>query len=112
MKHKLSKQLLEKVPHITNTAPYSVHRTDFSGRESYSLYLHFHPEYELLYLAEGSLEITIQNQNYIINKGEALFIPPNMLHYGISNSQNGTFYAIVFSEHIIKHYRIMFCKML
>lgn len=101
MKSEPTQKLLEKIPHITNTSPYSIHRTDFAQQNSQVLYLHFHPEYELLYLSEGSLEVTIHNSTFLLHAGEALFIPPNMLHYGISNSQNGTFYALVFSEHIL-----------
>lgn len=101
MPQKLSKQLLEKVPHITHTAPYSIHRTDFTDETDYSLYLHFHPEYELLYLEKGMLEVTIQNHSYTVKAGEALFIPPNVLHCATALSSNGTFYAVVFSENIL-----------
>ena len=101
MKASASRQLLEKVPHITNTSPYSIHRTDFVQQDSPALYLHFHPEYELLYLAEGSLEITIGHITFPLNAGEALFIPPNLLHHGTALSSKGTFYAVVFSEDIL-----------
>ena len=96
-----SKKLLEKVPHITNTAPYSLHRTDFTDREAYALYLHFHPEYELLYLTEGTLEVTINHSTYLLQAGEAMFIPPNLLHCATARSGKGTFYAVVFSENIL-----------
>lgn len=101
MKSNTSKNLLEKVPHITNTSPYSIHRTDFVQQDSYALYLHFHPEYELLYLTEGTLEVTINHSAYTLTAGEALFIPPNLLHNAISLSPKGTFYAVVFSEDIL-----------
>lgn len=101
MKQTTSKQLLEKIPHITNTAPYSLHRTDFTNRETYSLYLHFHPEYELFYLAEGALELNIHNSLHRLNAGEALFIPPNLLHSATALSSTGTFYAVVFSENLL-----------
>jgi len=96
-----SKQLLEKVPHITNTSPYSIHRTDFVRQDSPALYLHFHPEYELLYLSEGTLEISIGSDTCTLATGEALFIPPNLLHHGTALSDKGTFYAVVFSEDIL-----------
>ena len=101
MKTTITKRLLEKVPHITNISPYSVHRTDFTNQEETALYLHFHPEYELLYLAEGTLEITVNHCIYILNAGDALFIPPNLLHHATALSPAGTFYAVVFSENIL-----------
>lgn len=96
-----NRQLLEKIPHITNASPYSVHCTHFTNNDSYSLYLHFHPEYEFLYLEEGSLEITVQQSVHTISAGEALFIPPNLLHSATALSAKGTFYAVVFSEQIL-----------
>lgn len=97
----ISKTLLEKVPHITNTSPYSIHRTDFTNRGEAALYLHFHPEYELLYLAEGVLEVSINHCTYTLFAGEAIFIPPNLLHSATALSPVGTFYAVVFSENIL-----------
>lgn len=101
MKNPPSRQLLEKIPHITNSAPYSLHRTDFMDMDAYSLYLHFHPEYELLYLAEGAMEVTINSCTHRLAAGEALFIPPNLLHSATALSGTGTFYAVVFSEHLL-----------
>ena len=101
MNKNTTRQLLEKIPHITNTAPYSIHRTDFVQQDSYALYLHFHPEYELLYLTEGTLEISIGHTTCTLHTGEALFIPPNLLHHGTALSSRGTFYAVVFSEDIL-----------
>ncbi len=96
-----SNHLHEKIPHITNAAPYSLHRTDFTDKNIPTLYLHFHPEYELLYLAEGALELIVQNQTYSLTAGEALFIPPGLLHSANALSSTGTFYAVVFSENIL-----------
>ena len=94
------KELLERIPHITNSSPYSIHKTDFTKENPPALYLHFHPEIEFLYLQEGSLEVVIHNTSYRLQKGEALFIPPNLLHTAHALSESGTFYAIVFSEEL------------
>lgn len=96
-----SKHLLEKIPHITNANPYSLHSTVFSKDSLPALYLHFHPEYEFLYLAEGALEIIIHNTSYILQEGDAIFIPPSLLHSAYAISNQGVFYAVVFSEEFL-----------
>lgn len=101
MNRKANKLLLEKVPHITNASPYSLHQTTFTNTTVPALYLHFHHEYEFLYLAEGTLELIIHNNTYVLHEGEAIFIPPNLLHSAIALSASGTFYAVVFSEELL-----------
>lgn len=103
MNSEKQKELLERIPHITNSSPYSIHKTDFTKENLPALYLHFHPEIEFLYLQEGSLEVVIHNTSYRLQKGEALFIPPNLLHTAHALSESGTFYAIVFSEELFTH---------
>ncbi len=101
MKNEETKQLLEKIPHITNASPYSLHKTSFSEASVPALYLHFHHEHEFLYLAEGALELIIHNNSYTLHKGEAIFIPSNLLHSANAISPQGTFYAVVFSEELL-----------
>ncbi len=101
MQNTETKQLLEKIPHITHASPYSLHRTAFDNTSVPALYLHFHHEYEFLYLAEGTLEIFIHNTSYTLHKGEAIFIPPNLLHSANAVSTSGIFYAVVFSEELL-----------
>ena len=41
---------------------------------------HLHSAVELIYLLEGSLEVTVQNQTKRIRKDEAALIFPDMVH--------------------------------
>ncbi len=102
----------EKVPHITNATAYSLHRTDFTSDTEPALYLHFHPEYELLYVTDGALCITVQAQNYSLKSGEALFIPPRLLHSATALTETGTFYAVVFSDTVLNTSREHFAAQL
>lgn len=95
------RHLLERIPHITNAKPYSLHKTVFSKDALPALYLHFHPEYEFLYLAEGTLEVLIHNTSYTLHEGDAIFIPPTLLHSANAISNQGVFYALVFSEEFL-----------
>ncbi len=101
MPPEINRQLLEKIPHITNANPYSLHKTEFANDTLPALYLHFHPEYEFLYLEEGTLEILIHNTAYVLQKGEAIFIPSNLLHSANAISHQGIFHAVVFSEEFL-----------
>lgn len=49
----------------------------------YIMAFHWHPECELIRVLEGSFEITVASQNYLLTKGSVLFIPNNAVHGGI-----------------------------
>lgn len=91
---------LEKVSHITNTSPYSIYKIGFLQEEA--LYLHWHPDFELYYLEEGDLDFCIEDIHIPLKAGEAVFIPPNLLHRAdCANLRGGLFRALVFSPDFI-----------
>ncbi len=91
-------ELFEPVPHITRTRPYAVHESFFSPHAAPALYLHWHPEMEFLYMAEGCLELVIEDRKLPLRPGEAVFIPPNLLHTArCAGEEGGCFRALVFS---------------
>ncbi|MCR5690596.1 MAG: AraC family transcriptional regulator, partial [Eubacterium sp.] len=94
---------LEQVSHITKAQPYAIYRTIFLPENSQALYRHIHPEFEFFYLESGKLEFYIEETQYILEAGEGIFVPGNLLHYAhCASSEGGVFYAIVFSpEYII-----------
>ena len=93
---------LEKISHITEAKPYSLHKIVFSPENPQALYQHIHPEMEFFYLESGTLDFYIEDTKYSLCAGDAIFIPPNLLHYAIcSSSERGVFRAIVFSPDFI-----------
>lgn len=93
---------LEKVTHLTGDKSYSLYRIAFSGAFPQALYLHMHPEAEFLYLESGRLDFYIEDQNYILEAGDAVFIPPNLLHYAnTAEDTSGVFHALVFSPEFV-----------
>lgn len=93
---------LEGITHITGTKPYSVHKTIFSSTNQQALYLHLHPEMELFYLESGSLDFFIEDTTYSMKAGDAIFIPPNLLHYAnCTSTSDGVFRALVFSPDFV-----------
>lgn len=93
---------LEDVSHNTRTSPYSLYKINFTPEFEPVLYLHWHPEAELYYLKDGELDFVIEDISYHMKAGEAVFVPPNLLHTARSSaSGNGTFWALVFSTDLV-----------
>lgn len=47
---------------------------------------HYHPSFEIYYLVEGERIYFVKDQSYIVNKGDFVFIPPNIIHKTLSSS--------------------------
>lgn len=100
--HKNTPFTREKLAHITRTEPYSLYKTEFTETSEMILYLHWHPEVEFFYLEEGELHFFIEDTCYHMHAGDAIFLPPNLLHHAFSvNNQAGVFFALVFSTDLI-----------
>lgn len=91
-------QYLEGIAHVTRTSPYSIHKISFSRRKSPALYMHLHPEMELLYLEKGELVFQIEGEDFAVREGDAVFIPANLLHMAKAVSADGLFRALVFAS--------------
>lgn len=92
--------LREGVAHHTKARPYSIHKSMFSGEGERALYMHWHPEFELCYLESGSLEFMVEDICYPVREGEAIFVPPGLLHWA-RGAQAGSFWALVFSSELV-----------
>lgn len=73
--------LLENVNHETAARPFSIHRTFVGEDNGNALYLHCHPEAEFFYLEEGEISFFIEEQSYVLRAGDAMFVPPNLVHH-------------------------------
>lgn len=93
---------LESIPHITKDLPYSAHTCQYGTSPEEVIYLHWHPEAEFLYLVQGSLSVMAEQEEVILNQGDAVFIPPNRLHRARNRSQSpGSYQAFVLSPTLI-----------
>lgn len=94
--------LRESISHTTDSAPYSIHHTAVPASAEPALYLHWHNELEYLYLTEGTLSFQIEDRFFMLHAGEAIFIPPGLLHTA-KNAGNTdiSFYALVFSADLL-----------
>lgn len=103
-KQKLPK---ETIIHLTNNLPFSIHHTVVESGEKSALYLHCHPEAEFFYLASGQVRFFVENRSYDLEAGDAVFIPPSLLHSAETLTPSGSstdFHALVFSMELLEQY--------
>lgn len=62
---------------------------------------HHHDWYELYYITEGSVMYRMKHNNYFIEQGSWIFIPPKTNHKSIYSSTNNTRYLFNFSKDYI-----------
>lgn len=111
MPNSRSSTLLERISHMTQSRPFSIHHIHVSAGEELILYLHWHSEAEFFFVQAGETVFHIEDQQYALKAGEAIFIPGNLLHKATSLNGSGCeFYAVVFStsflleSHTHSHY--------
>ncbi len=68
--------------------------------ENLSFYEHMHNSFELFVVSEGESTVSIDNNNYILHKGEAVLIFPNQQHSFLSKKSKHTYW--IFSQELIK----------
>ncbi len=97
-----NQSLYEDITHRTDSAPYSIHRTEVAPDCEPALYLHWHNEMEFLLLTQGSLLFHIEDRNFTLEAGDSIFIPPGLLHYAEHNSHESIiFFAFVLSPEFV-----------
>lgn len=104
---------LESVLHITDSQPYAIYHASFAPGESPVLLLHWHPEAEFFYLEAGELTFYIEQDEFFLTAGDALFIPPRLLHTAHATSTSGgQLRALVFSTQLVASTSdtVAFCK--
>lgn len=57
---------------------------------------HFHEETEIVYVLDGNLNITIENESFVLKKGEIYIITPRLIHNLYSYENNKTFVMKLF----------------
>lgn len=101
---------------------YSVDKTDSSGRElltygtsdfpiaffdddltKVKVPWHWHDEFEIIIITEGSVCVQIANSSFILNKGEGYFLNSGILHSAKLLSPGGHQRALIFSPEIAAH---------
>ncbi len=91
------KEYEEKQQHGTAELPVSVHKMSYPPGTDVIFYLHWHQEFEVLVVTEGQMEFIIEDRQYILQKGEGVFINSNLLHSAKAiDGQACSFFAVDF----------------
>ena len=88
-------ELKENKPHGTKDDPFSTYHIENAGR-SFQIPVHWHDEFEIIYVRSGFLAVSISGESYIGKTGEAFVVSPGNLH--LMGSQSGTvdYYTFLF----------------
>lgn len=64
---------------------------------------HYCSNYELLYMADGKMRFGLENKEYIIKKGDIVFIDYEEIHYLLPTEQNDRFHycPVCFSDSVL-----------
>ncbi|HIU75720.1 MAG TPA: helix-turn-helix domain-containing protein [Candidatus Pelethocola excrementipullorum] len=74
--------------------------------ENISFPAHLHRSVELLFVIEGALEVTVQDQTMILNSGGIALIFPDMLHSYQTDAANKVFLCIFNPEYVGDYYNL------
>lgn len=102
----------ENYLHKTQSRPFSLHHIH-APHDMQTLYLHCHSEIELFYLVSGKINFFIEDKSYTLNSGDAIMVPPNLLHYAdkrYRDTKDVEFYAIVFSTDMLAEILPSYCE--
>ena len=88
-------ELKENKPHGTKDDPFSTYHIENAGR-SFQIPVHWHDEFEIIYVRSGFLTVSISGESYIGKTGDAFVVSPGNLH--LMGSQTGTvdYYTFLF----------------
>ena len=88
-------ELKENKPHGTKDDPFSTYHIENAGR-SFQIPVHWHDEFEIIYVRSGFLTVSISGESSIGKTGEAFVVSPGNLH--LMGSQSGTvdYYTFLF----------------
>ncbi len=88
-------ELKENRPHGTKAYPYD---QSYIHKISHTLQfpVHWHHEFEIIYIAQGSLDISISEQLYQGTSGDIYFVNSKELHFMGSADRNVAYYTMLF----------------
>ena len=88
-------ELKENKPHGTKDDPFSTYHIKNAGR-SFQIPVHWHDEFEIIYVKSGSLLVSISGENYIGKPGDAFVVSPGNLHFMGSQTGNVDYFTFLF----------------
>lgn len=88
-------ELKENKPHGTKDDPFSTYHIENVGR-SFQIPVHWHDEFEIIYVRSGFLTVSISGESYIGKTGDAFVVSPGNLHLMGSDTGIVDYYTFLF----------------
>lgn len=98
--NKIANNLYELRRHGNQEFPFAIYKNHFIKKRLQYISLHWHPEIEIIYIDNGSLELMINEKKYILKKNDAMLVNPYELH-GMTMLEECIWYATVFNPRLI-----------
>ena len=91
----------EAIKHGTIMLPYSIYRT-YIPRVFTDFPMHWHEEIEIIYVMSGKALYTVDFEQYVLDEGDILIIPPTALHsFKQYESCDFFAYSILFDQKMV-----------
>ena len=88
-------ELKENKPHGTKDDPFSIYYIA-NAKRSFQIPIHWHDEFEIIYVKSGFLTVSISGENYIGKPGDAFVVSPGNLHFMGSQTGNVDYFTFLF----------------
>ena len=88
-------ELKENKPHGTKDDPFSIYHIA-NVKRSFQIPVHWHDEFEIIYVKSGFLTVSISGENYIEKPGDAFVVSPGNLHFMGSQTGNVDYFTFLF----------------
>ena len=88
-------ELKENKPHGTKDNPFSIYHIA-NVKRSFQIPVHWHDEFEIIYVKSGFLTVSISGENYIGKPGDAFVVSPGNLHFMGSQTGNVDYFTFLF----------------
>lgn len=98
--NKIANNLYELRHHGNQEFPFAIYKNHFIKKRLQYISLHWHPEIEIIYIDNGSLELMVNEKKYILKKNDAMLVNPYELH-GMAMLEECIWYATVFNPRLI-----------
>ena len=88
-------ELKENKPHGTKDNPFSIYHIA-NAKRSFQIPIHWHDEFEIIYVKSGFLTVSISGENYIGKPGDAFVVSPGNLHFMGSQTGSVDYFTFLF----------------
>ncbi|MBE5889411.1 MAG: AraC family transcriptional regulator [Lachnospiraceae bacterium] len=93
-------ELKENKTHGTKDFPFIDYHIHHVGHP-YQIPVHWHDEFEIIYVENGTLQVTIDGTEYAAQTGDIFFVNPGELHFMGSDTGDANYHTFVFPLELI-----------